>query len=97
MVVMRLLRTLAILAVMAGATVALDYGPVARAWGDCKIECETGRPRCESRICRQGSARYRGTLMRRGECCFRGCPESPLHNRCWPHSYKVGCCGSRIN
>ena len=97
MVVMRLLRTFAFLAVMAGAMVALDYGPVVEAQGDCQIKCKTNRARCERRTCRQGSARYTGTLMRRGECCIRDCPESPWNNRCWDHSYKVGCCGTRTN
>lgn len=101
-IVMRLLRTLAILAVMAGATVALDFGPlsyspVVQAFGDCRMDCKTNRARCERRTCRQGSARYTGTLMRRGRCCFRDCPESPWNNRCIDHSYKVGCCGTRTS
>ena len=96
MTVIRLLRTFACIAVVSGAMVALDYTPVAAA-GDCRLECRTGRPRCERRTCRQGSERWTGTLMRRGECCFRGCPESPLNNRCWRHSYKVGCCGTRTS
>lgn len=105
MTVIRLLRTLACTAVLFGAMVALDYTPAAVeaqdtdvvAQGDCQIECKTARARCERRTCRQGSERWTGTLIRRGECCFRGCPESPLHNRCWRHSYKVGCCGSRTS